>query len=82
MRILSQNPIWLTTVCVGYIQWFLRMMEEISFSELLHGKLGELRKREKMYAGISNAAGWTETEWRNRHREHILPSRGRKNATF
>lgn len=60
LRILSQNPIWLTTVCVGYIQWFLRMMEEISFSELLHGKLGELRKREKMYAGISNAARLNE----------------------
>lgn len=63
LRILSKNPIWLTTLCIGYIQWFLRMMEEASFSEFLRGKLRELRKREKMYTGISNSARLNE----NRH---------------
>lgn len=63
LRTLSQNPMWLTAVCVEYIQWFLQMMEEVSFPEFLHGKLKELRKREKMYAGINNSARLNE----NRH---------------
>lgn len=35
---LQKNPFWLTTVCIGYIQWLLAMMEESSFPEMLKGK--------------------------------------------
>ncbi len=60
LRMLSQNPIWLTTVCVGYIQWFLRIMEETSFSKFLQEKLSEMRSGEKMYEGVSNSARLNE----------------------
>ena len=63
LRTLSQNPMWLTTVCVGYIQWFLRIMEETSFSKFLQEKLSEMRSGKKMYEGVSNAARLNE----NRH---------------
>lgn len=60
LRTLSQNSIWLTTVCVGYIQWFLRIMEETSFSKFLKEKLSEMRNGEKMYEGVSNSARLNE----------------------
>lgn len=63
LRVLFQNPTWLTSVCGGYIQWFLKMMEESSFSKLLQEKLSELRSGEKMYEGINNSARLNE----NRH---------------
>lgn len=63
LRILSKNPMWLTTVCVGYIQWFLRRIEESSFPKFLHEKLSKMRDGEKMYDGISNSARLNE----NRH---------------
>lgn len=63
LRILSKNPMWLTTVCVGYIQWFLQRMEESSFPKFLHEKLRKMRDSEKMYDGISNSARLNE----NRH---------------
>jgi len=60
LRTLSQNSIWLTTVCIGYIQWFLRIMEETSFSKFLKEKLSEMRNGEKMYEGVSNSARLNE----------------------
>lgn len=63
LRILTQNPMWLTTVCVGYIQWLLQRMEESSFPKFLREKLGKMRNGEKMYDGISNSTRLNE----NRH---------------
>lgn len=63
LRILSKNPTWLTIVCVGYIQWLLKMMEESSFSNLLQEKISEMRNGEKMYGDINNSARLNE----NRH---------------
>ena len=60
LRILSHNPLLLTTVCVEYIQWFLQMMEESSFPQFLREKLNEMRNSEKMYEGISNSARLNE----------------------
>ncbi len=63
LRVLSKNPMWLTTVCAGYIQWFLNMIEECSFPKFVQEKLGEARNGEKMYQGINNSARLNE----NRH---------------
>lgn len=63
LRILSKNPMWLTTVCVGYIQWFLKMMNESSFPNLLQEKISGMRNGEKKYEGINNSARLNE----NRH---------------
>lgn len=63
LRVLSKNPMWLTTVCVGYIQWLLKMMDESSFPTLLLEKISEMRNGEKMYEGINNSARLNE----NRH---------------
>lgn len=52
---LRDNPIWLTNVCCGYIQWFLEIMEGSSFSELIKEKLGQLRNNEKIYNGFAGA---------------------------
>lgn len=55
LRILQENPMWMTRVCCGYIQWLLGIIDESSFSEFLKGKLRELRNSEKLYQDISNA---------------------------
>ncbi len=54
LYVLQQNPIWLTRLCVGYIMWLLKRIEEDSFRELLMHILYGLRE-EKYYTGISNA---------------------------
>lgn len=55
LRVLQENPTWMTSACCGYIQWFLKMIEESSFPEFLKGKLKEMRDSEKLYQGVSNA---------------------------
>ncbi len=52
---LQKNPVWLTSVCAGYIRWLLENMEENNFPKLLEEKLERLRKDGKKYAGVSNA---------------------------
>lgn len=63
LRVLQKNPMWFTTVCTGYIQWLLAMMEEISFSQLLINKLEEMRDRPKLYGGINNAERLIESRY-------------------
>lgn len=63
LRTLQENSIWLTSVCCGYIRWFLKMIGESSFSEFLKGKLKEMRNSEKLYQDVSNAGRLNE----NRH---------------
>ncbi|MBD5503560.1 MAG: hypothetical protein HDR09_07405 [Lachnospiraceae bacterium] len=63
LRVLSKNPMWLTSVCIGYIGWFLGMMSETSFPELLQQKLSELRNSEKMYGEINNSARLNENQY-------------------
>lgn len=60
VAILKTNRLWLTSVCAGYIQWLLRMMEESSFPELLKARLKELRKEKQAYAGINSAVRLNE----------------------
>ncbi len=55
LYILRDNPMWLTRVCCGYIQWLLKIMEESSFSELIKGNLEQLRNSEKIYNGFGGA---------------------------
>lgn len=55
LRSLQANPLLLTTVCCGFIQWFLNRIEETSFPQLLLEKLNSMRKHDKEYHGISNA---------------------------
>lgn len=59
---LQKTPFWLTTVCIGYIQWLLAMMEESSFPEMLKGKLKELRNGQVRYIGINNAVRLNENQ--------------------
>lgn len=60
LRILQENPVWLTTVCGSYIQWFLKKMQESSFSELIKAHLKELRSKEKVFDEINNAGRLNE----------------------
>lgn len=55
LRVLQENPIWLTAVCSGYIQWFLGKAKESSFPELMAAMLKSLRSETNSYAGIDNA---------------------------
>ena len=55
LRVLQEHPLWLTTVCGGYIRWFLKKTKESSFPELLKSKLKELRAKESRYTEINNA---------------------------
>lgn len=60
VAILKSNRLWLTSVCAGYIQWLLKMMEENSFPELLKARLKELRKEKQEYGGINSAVRLNE----------------------
>lgn len=55
LRVLQQHPELLPCVCAGYIQWFLRKLEESSFAVLLKEKLEVMRSKETCYQGINNA---------------------------
>ncbi|MCX4317079.1 MAG: hypothetical protein OSJ52_10655 [Lachnospiraceae bacterium] len=44
LRVIQKNPIWLASVGVWYIQWFLRKAEESSFQSLVDLELEALRK--------------------------------------
>lgn len=55
LRALQENPLWLTSVCGVFIQWFLRKTTESSFPELLKAHLEKVRKKNKIYTGIKNA---------------------------
>jgi len=55
LRTLQKNPLWLTSVCGGYIQWILNKLDESSFLKYLEGELRELRNRDNPYEGIGNA---------------------------
>ena len=60
VAILKANRLWLSSVCAGYIQWLLKMMEENSFPELLKARLKELRKEKQEYGGINSAVRLNE----------------------
>ena len=60
VEVLKRNRLWLTSVCAGYIQWLLKMMEESSFPELLRERLRELRKEKQEYGGINSAVRLNE----------------------
>lgn len=60
---LQKNPLWLTTVCAGYIQWLLTMMQEESFPKMLKGKLKELRNGDARYSGLLNAIRLNENQY-------------------
>lgn len=60
VAILKNNRLWLTSVCAGYIQWLLKIMEENSFPELLKARLKELRKEKQEYGGINSAVRLNE----------------------
>lgn len=62
LYVLQKNPIWLTKLCIGYIRWLLKRMEENSFPELLKEKLEGMREEMKYYAGINNAERLNENQ--------------------
>lgn len=47
LRKLQENPLWVTSVCVAYIQWLLGKMDEENFSELVLIKLKEIRNENR-----------------------------------
>ena len=55
LYVLQKNPIWLPKLCIGYIQWLLKRMEENSFPKLLKEKLEGMREEMKYYAEMDNA---------------------------
>lgn len=55
LRILQEHPMWLTAVCGGYICWFLKRIEESSFSKLVKEKLKRMRSERNPYKDINNA---------------------------
>ena len=55
LRVLQENPIWLTNVCGGYIKWLLRKIEESSFSSFMKEKLKDIRNNQQFYGYIPNA---------------------------
>lgn len=55
LYVLQKNPIWLSKLCIGYIRWLLKRMEENSFPELLKEKLEGMREEMKYYAEMDNA---------------------------
>lgn len=55
LRKLQENPKWLTVVCGNYIWWFLKKIQESSFSGLLREYLKALRNQELIYCQINNS---------------------------
>ncbi len=63
LRILQQNPLWITTVCCDYICWLLTKVESDIFRSFVKSMMDEVRGEKKGYGGINNAARLNE----NRH---------------
>ncbi len=63
LRILQQNPLWITTVCCDYIRWLLTKIDSEIFQSFLKDKIKEMRSERKSYGGINNAVRLNE----NRH---------------
>ena len=63
LRRLQKNPMWLTTVCAGYVQWLLRQMQDDSFKELLIGNLDKMRCNHRAYSEINNAERLNENRY-------------------
>lgn len=63
LRRLQKNPMWLTTVCAGYVQWLLRQMQDDNFSKSLIDKLDKMRHNQKNYDGIDNAERLNENRY-------------------
>lgn len=63
LRVLQRNPMWLTTVCAGYIQWFLGKMQDDNFNKSLKDKLYNMRNNPKKYGGINNAERLNENRY-------------------
>lgn len=63
LRILQQNPLWITMVCCDYICWILTKIDNEIFQSSLKDKLKEMRSGRKSYGSINNAVRLNE----NRH---------------
>lgn len=63
LRILQQNPLWITTVCCGYIRWLLTKIDDGEFRSFLKERLGAMRCGKKRYADINNAARLNENRY-------------------
>ncbi len=63
LRILQQNPLWITTVCCDYIRWLLTKIDSEIFQSFLKDRLNEMRSGKKSYRNINNAVRLNE----NRH---------------
>lgn len=63
LRILQQNPLWVTTVCCDYIRWLLTKVESDAFRSFVKSKIDEMRDEKRGYGGINNAVRLNE----NRH---------------
>lgn len=55
LRTLQKNPLWLTTICCGFMQWFLAQIEHDDFQSFLAKKLDEMRRAQQRYRSINNA---------------------------
>lgn len=63
LRTLQKNPLWVTTVCAGYIKWLITKMEDNDFETLIIDKLSEMRNGNRIYGDIGNAARLNENRY-------------------
>lgn len=55
LRTLQKNPMWVTTVCCGYMRWFHSKIEHDDFRSFLTKRLDEVRRDQQRYRNINNA---------------------------